>query len=416
MTEPAENKSAAVAFRTLGCKQNQFDARWLQSQLPGDSFTVAADLHQADWIVLTCCAVTERALAKARGELHRLKRSHPQAKVVVVGCGSRYQPDQFSAADFVDQLPQEFQIAGYSNGIGSNLHGSHGLVPQGRSRAFLRIQNGCDQFCAFCIVPHLRGKSSSVPEAELQQSLQELVKAGVAEVVLTGTNIALWGRDLNPQADLLDLLKSLSKDLKYARLRLSSLEPQFTPLELISWCTEQENICNHFHVAVQSGSDRILNKMGRGGLNKQFFTALSKIKKARPGLSLGADILVGFPSESENDFQATIKLLEEVPFNYLHVFPYSERQGTPAASFPDSISKTERLARAANLRKLDSELRLNFINSNIGRSADVITLSEKAQTKIQGLTSNYLRVQLQPGQISSNRRFTTKLSKTSFNL
>jgi len=413
LKKTAETKSTAVAFRTLGCKQNQFDARWLQSQLPGQNFSITVDLQKADWIVLTCCAVTERAIAKARGELHRVKREYPAAKVIVLGCGPRYQPDQFEGADFIDHIPSEFGISGYKHAIGSNLVGQHGLVPDGRSRAYLRIQNGCDQFCTFCIVPHLRGRSRSVPLNELQQSLLELAETGIAEIVLTGTNIALWGRDLDQPSTLLDLLKSLSGNLKNARLRLSSLEPQYTPPDLFEWCVRQKGFCDHFHIAVQSGSGKILKKMGRGVLAHDLFTELHGIKQKYPDVSLGADVLVGFPSETELDFQHTKRLIEEIPFNYLHVFPYSERQGTPSVSFPDTVERSTRLERAARLRKLDHELRAKFIEQNIGKTADVILLSKGPDPSVRGLTSNYLPVALSYREGIKHRRFKTILSKTS---
>ncbi len=383
-----------IAFRTLGCKQNQFDTETLRHGLNRSGLTEVENPREADWLIINTCAVTERAMAKARGELHRLRRLNPKAKIAVVGCGARYQPEQFEGADSIGALPRELAVKlkpGCGEADAAVLSSPHGFLPRGRSRALLRIQSGCDQYCSYCIVPFLRGDPISVPADQCIQSVRELVASGVVEIVLTGTNIALWGSDLQPRRNLFDLLRELTPHLGSARLRLSSLEPQLISADLIEWCAAQEAICDHFHIALQSGSARVLAEMNRGNPPEGFFAALADLKKRRPELSFGADVIAGFPGETEGDFAETFRLLREVPFNYLHVFPYSPREGTTAARRDDPVPERVRLARAAELRSLDKHLRHRFVKQNIGRTHDIVVIRGGSKQPT-GLTSNYLKV------------------------
>lgn len=351
-------------------------------------------------------------MAKARGELHRLRRRNPDAKIVVIGCGARYQPEHFAAADYVNHLPAEL-----ITGVPAEEHqgkttdfplvSPHGFIPRGRSRALLRIQNGCDQYCSYCIVPFLRGTSKSVPTEECVETTRKIIQRGVSEIVLTGTNIALWGRDLTSAGSLLDLLKALIPHLGDARLRLSSLEPPLISAELIEWCLAQPQICDHFHIAMQSGSNRLLEQMNREPPADDFYPFLRGVKLRHPEVSLGADVIAGLPGETETDFEATLQLLSEVPFSYLHVFPYSERPGTEAAQM-EPLPTEERLARAAKLRVLDRKLRRRFIRHNSDKIHDVVIINNK-RDRLEGLTSNYLRVAFPFDFAPPKARFQSKI-------
>lgn len=256
----------------------------------------------------------------------------------------------------------------------------------------MRIQSGCDRYCAFCIVPHLRGRPQSVPVEDCLRALQDLKDWNGSEIVLTGTNIALWGVDLPHYPRLQDLLKALLTQIDLKRLRLSSLEPELVQPDFLQWCTEQPQICRHFHFAVQSGSHEVLNRMGRGSRSDDLFAYLRELKRKDPTISLGADIIAGFPRETDTDFQNTLDLVRSIPFNYLHVFPYSERPGTKACEYPDQIAKSVRLSRAGQLRQLDKILRKKFAEDNVGRMEDIILMNHSAKGSLEGLTSNYLRL------------------------
>lgn len=407
--------SPTITFRTLGCKQNQFDTHSLRIRLAEGGFAEAGHLDEADWILLNTCAVTDRAMAKARGEVNRLRRRNPSAKVVVMGCGIRYQPENFPNVECRGVLPREFGIdrwIGEDNGafIGSELCPPHGVFPADRSRALLRIQNGCNQQCAFCIVPHLRGPSRSVSSEACLQALRDLVDQGVPEVVLTGTNIALWGKDLPGSPSLIDLLKDLVVGIGTARLRLSSLEPQLISPEFIEWCVIQPQICRHFHLAVQSGSPRILGLMARGKPVPGFFDYLADLKKEHQDVAIGADVMAGFPGETAGDYSQTLNLIKSIPFSYLHVFPYSERLGTAAVELSNKVLVNERLRRAKTLRQLDTKLRERFAAENSGKLQDIVTIANSRAGKTEGLTSNYLRVTFADGYTPPGRRFRSGVS------
>jgi threonylcarbamoyladenosine tRNA methylthiotransferase MtaB len=402
----------SIVFRTLGCKQNQFDTEMLRHRILRRGLSEVEDIQRADWLIINTCAVTRRAMAKARGELHRLRRLNPDAKIAVVGCGARYQPEQFGDADYIGELPKEITDKAKSSGGEAGdgvLSSPHGFLPRGRSRALLRIQSGCDQFCAFCIVPFLRGQSKSAPSGELIRSIRRLVESGVFEIVLTGTNIALWGRDLKPPQTLFDLLRELLPHLGPSRLRLSSLEPHLISAEMIAWCAAQEQICDHFHLALQSGSKRVLEAMNRRIPEDGFFDALSDLKQRHPRLSFGADVIAGLPGETEEDFACTLDLLQKIPFNYLHVFPYSEREGTAAARRDDRVPERIRLARAAALRAKDIRLRHMFMLQNEDRSHDIVIIHQ-GKKRPEGLTSNYLRVSFGSDFSPKRARFYSTLS------
>ncbi|TKJ40307.1 hypothetical protein CEE37_08250 [candidate division LCP-89 bacterium B3_LCP] len=401
-------------YRTLGCKQNQFDTQSLRLYLERQGFAETQSLTEADWCVINTCSVTERALAKVRGEINRIRRSNPNVKIVALGCGARHNRDNFTKADYIDQPPPAFELDEWYNasshtGIGSNLLPPHGIIPSGRSRALLRIQNGCDQKCAYCIVPHLRGSSRSVGFDACVDALKSLVDQGAVEIVLTGTNIASWGRDLAGDYQFSDLLKVLVQEIGNSRLRLSSLEPQLISPDLIEWCTEQPQICRHFHFAVQSGSQTIVNSMNRGNFPQEIYRYLENLVRNCPDVSVGADIITGFPGETDDDFEKTVELISAIPFSYLHVFPYSERVGTEAANRQNQVPVRKRLGRAQHLRKIDDELRDRFAQLNSGKMQDIVIIGDGHNGKMDGLTSNYLPVNFQDGFVPPDDRFSAKI-------
>lgn len=399
-----------VAFRTLGCKQNQFDTQALRRHLQDRGLRLVSRLEEADWIILNTCAVTERALAKARGDVHRLRRLNPGAKIFALGCGARYAPQAFAAEGCV--IAADPALSGW--GLfdpGLDLAPPHGFIPAGKTRGLLRIQTGCDQTCAYCIVPSLRGSSRSVPLDDCRQAMSEVIGLGAPEVVLTGTNIALWGRDLPGWPVLKDLLTTLAAQAGEVRLRLSSLEPHLVSPELLAWCLDQPNLCRHFHFSFQSGSPRVLDLMQRHAPAEGLVDYVRGLARSDPGVCLGADLIAGYPGETEDDFQESLDWVRSIPLNYLHVFPFSERIGTGAADHTDSIPLNERLRRAALLRRLSADLKAHFIQSNRSSVQDVIMMKTPGQN--QGLTSNYLRITFGAAFKAAGSRFPVSLADES---
>jgi threonylcarbamoyladenosine tRNA methylthiotransferase MtaB len=380
-----------VAFRTLGCKQNQFDSQALRRYLKDRGLRLTGRPEEADWIIITTCAVTERALAKARGDVHRLRRLNPQAKIIVLGCAARYAPEAFAAEGCItagDPALAELRLFD----IGVELSPPHGFIPEGKTRGLLRVQSGCDQTCAYCIVPSLRGPSRSVPLEDLLETLDGLIAENAPEIVLTGTNIALWGRDLPGSPGLADLMAALANRAGKVRLRLSSLEPHLVEPDFLAWCLDQSNVCRHFHFAFQTGSRRVLGLMQRSEPSGGLIEYLRDLTRRDPSVCLGADVIAGFPGETESDFQESLEWIQSIPLSYLHVFPYSERVGTKAASLDGNVSIRERLRRSALLRRLSAELKERFIRSNRDVIQDVIFIGTGNASKIEGLSSNYLRI------------------------
>ncbi|HEX7343859.1 MAG TPA: radical SAM protein [bacterium] len=380
-----------IFVRTFGCKQNQFDSELLRRRFLDSGSVLAASLELAESIVLNTCAVTQKAISKARGEIGRLRRMNPRARISAVGCGVRYHREAFDGADdFAElSLPGSESIRCEPE---RELRGPHGVIPVGKTRGFLRIQSGCDEECAYCIVPRLRGPSRSVSITDCLTAQQELLSQGALEIVLTGTNIALWGRDLPGRPALLDLLKSLVAQIGPARLRLSSLEAPLLAPEFLDWCLQEPKICRHFHIALQSASPRVLEKMNRDALSESAAVYLKTIANDYPDVCIGADIIAGLPCETESDFSQTLDWIRNVPLSYLHVFPYSEREGTKAAGMGSFVALLERRRRAAAFRQLGVQLKNEFIFRNQNHLGGVVELGRNRAGRLQGLASNYLHV------------------------
>jgi threonylcarbamoyladenosine tRNA methylthiotransferase MtaB len=395
----------------LGCKQNQFDTESLR-QLLQDHHHIVHYPQEADWFILNTCAVTQRALAKARGEIRTLKRRYPELKIIALGCGVKYQPHNFSAADSLSLAPLDLDP--YVNlDPDRNPTAPHGLLPQGRSRALQRIQSGCEEACSYCIVPLLRGRSRSVSLTECVKAVASLRREGVAEIILTGTNIACWGYDLPGRPSLQMLLQSLLNEAgSSVRFRLSSLEPGTITPDFLEWCAEEPGICDHFHFAFQSGSSRVLSLMQRPPIAPELTAYLRDLKRRRPDFCLGSDFIVGFPGESADDFENTIRWIQSIPLDYLHVFPFSPRAGTRAYELSGRTDQTLSMIRARRLNALNVELRNAFIKSNIGTTQNMVGINNNNTNVFRALSSNYLTISLPHSlvePIPENRKFRLKL-------
>lgn len=392
---------------TLGCKVNQAESDALSARLAGEGWRVAAAHEEADLCVVHTCAVTQKAAMQSRQAVRRAVLSHPRACVTVTGCYAETDPGTLAKIAGVDhvldrgaagaledilQTCPEHVCAPSADPSGPCSTADR---PRGRTRPFVKIQDGCDAFCAYCIVPYARGRSRSVAAGDVLESVRRLEAAGYHEAVLTGIHIGRYGQESNPPASLSGLLREIAGATERIRLRLSSIEPlELTP-ELIDIVAGSDRFCRHFHIPLQSGDAEVLQRMRRPYGPHEFTAAVARIHAYMPEAALGADILVGFPGESEQAFLNTYELVQSLPLSYLHVFPFSPRPGTAASALPDRVHGTVVKDRCTRMRRLGAAKRRAFYSHFIGREvADVVTESRRdPQTGLlKGVTGNYLPV------------------------
>ncbi len=349
-----------VCFETFGCRLNRAEALQLEADYLANGWTTTNSHNEADLIIVRGCSVTHRAQRDTEKLLAHLRDKYPQKRILALGC-----------------LTQKSQIPE------SNLIQPQGAVPTRTARAYLKIQDGCNCSCTFCIVPTFRGKSRSIPFSEILTTAQKFIASGYHEIVVTGCNMAQYLDNNRRLPELLAALAALTPD---CRIRLGSLEPSPVASAVVDVMAETKNICRFLHVPIQSGSDRILSAMKRPYLHKDIDSLIVKAVQRLPGLGLGCDIITGFPGEFETDFLATRTLLKSLPFTKAHIFPYSERPGTPAARFPDVVPPSVRSARAHELAALAQEQRTLYVHRFKGRCVDVIVEDEHGA----GWTSEYV--------------------------
>jgi threonylcarbamoyladenosine tRNA methylthiotransferase MtaB len=404
-----------VAFATLGCRLNQVDTQELQGRLEARGFRTVPFEERADVVVVNTCTVTARADVSDRQAIRRAVRVNPDARVVVTGCWAQTDPAAAAALPGVDlvvgnrdkdRLPDLLeQLLGDGARGATRVHvgdvdAVRTLVPAplgrrtGRSRAFLKIQDGCRHRCAFCIVPVARGQSRSHEPAVVVEQAQRLVAAGHPEIVLTGVDLGDYGADRVPRTTLAALLRELVAIRGLRWIRLSSLLPAYFTPDLIEVVTASPVIAPHFHIPLQSGSDRVLRRMRRPYNTRMYGALVTRLASAIPTLGLGTDLIVGFPGETDDDFDATLALVEALPFSYLHTFAYSARKRTEAASFTDRVEGRTIIGRSARLRALGAERNLAFRRGLVGEVMEVLVLEtrDRATGRLVGLSGNYVEV------------------------
>jgi len=402
-------KPRAVVL-TLGCKVNQFDSAAMAESLRAAGYEVASGPSGADLVVLNTCTVTQKADQEALSLIRRLKRLAPAARLVVTGCLAEADPGLLTAAGQVDLVLGQAD----KSRLASLLEGSQGSpggpAPEAaaaplseRTRAFYKIQDGCSAGCAYCAVPRARGPSRSLGLEAVLGGLRSYLERGLAEVALCGIHLGVWGRDLDPPYTLAELLHILAGELELDaasfRLRLSSLEPLEVDDELLAAFEMYDWLAPHFHLPLQSGSDRVLELMGRPYRAADFRRLVEKLNRAWPLAAVGTDVMAGFPGETDSDFQATLDLLANLSVSYFHIFPYSPRPGTPAAARPDQVPEHIKRRRAVELKKADQLARLDFARRNWGtvQAGLVENRPHPASGRLKVLTGNYLTALLPPG-------------------
>ena len=462
---------ASFYVENFGCRATQADGAAIERQFRERGLRRASAPSQAEIVVLNTCTVTAAADQDARAAIRRIHRQNPGCQIVVTGCYAQRAPDEIAALPGVTQIignshkhrladiamPSDIAASpdiavswegrGFSRAIGrekspalaadvpnfvpiktltsqdrssifvSDIFAHTELLaapvfdaPNERTRPNLKVQDGCDNRCSFCVIPYVRGHSRSLPLARILEEVNALVSAGYREVVISGINLGRWGHDLGrnmwcgprpPRFE--DLIRAILDETKLEKLRISSVEPMDWSDELIRLQAESSRIAKHAHVPMQSGSDSVLRRMHRKYRPWHYREKIEKIHTAMPTAAIGADVMVGFPGETDAEFYETVRMIESVPFTYLHVFTYSPRPGTPAAAMRDQVSVQVARERNRTLREIAAEKKLAFMRSFIGKTVEAITLASSTVSELdvacvshytEALTDNYMKLRL----------------------
>ena len=411
---------------TLGCKTNQFESVAMSEKLLAAGYQQLEFEDGADLVLVNTCTVTANTDAQSRKLIRRAQRTNPQARIVVTGCYAQVDAQALAELPGVslvlgnqeknDLLAQLAQVGSQTRVAvgdirteGNNIALEVAAEAQ-RSRAFLQIQNGCDAFCSYCIIPYARGRSRSVEAAAILEQVDALVAAGHQELVLTGIHIGQYGKDLYTPLSLLDLIRLIEPHLKSARLRLGSLEPTELPDDLRQHIASSDQICAHYHIPLQAGSDRVLQAMNRTYTTGFFADVLQDIRTRQPQAGIGVDLIVGFPGETNEEFEETYRFVESLPVSYLHVFPYSRRPGTPAASLGGQVPFEIARLRAARMRQLGDEKQRQFARDFVDRQLEVIAEAGFKAGKMRAVADNYLSVQLPADELLIGQRQLVKIT------
>ena len=400
-----------VYVEALGCRLNAAEAESLARGFAGAGCAVVASPEAADVIVINSCAVTATAARKSRRRLRALHRLSPNAQLAAVGCWAT------AAVAEAQSLPGvRWVIANPDKGraveiITGDVAALAAWVPGrwGHTRAFLGVQDGCDHHCTYCITRVLRGAAHSRPLTEAVAAVQHLVAHGAQEVVLTGVSLGAYGHDLGLADGLARLVQAILADTEIARLRLSSVEPWDVDAQLLRFL-DHPRFCRQLHLPLQSGSDAVLKRMGRRGTTAQFAQLVADARAISLDVAITTDLIAGFPGETARDFQETLDFVERMAFARLHVFPYSEREGTPATRLPNSVPHPVRAERAAHLRALGRHLAVAYRTRFVGQTLPVLWESRDAHQVWRGLTDNYLAVRTRTAQDLYNRLLPTRMT------
>lgn len=417
MIDSSAFQGKTAAYFTLGCKLNFSETSTFAKILQQMGVRTAERGEQADICIVNTCSVTDVADHKCRQAIHRLVRENPGAFMVVTGCYAQLKPDEVIAIDGVDLVlgsDEKAQLIQYLSDAwtnGANTQNDRvftrktkdirSFAPScsrgGRTRYFLKVQDGCDYFCTYCTIPYARGFSRNPSIASLVEQAREVQAEGGREIVLTGVNIGDFGKTTGEQ--FIDLVKALDDVEGISRYRISSLEPDLLTDELIEYCAASRAFMPHFHIPLQSGSDEVLRLMHRHYDSHLFAEKILRIKELMPQAFIGVDVMVGCRGETEKCFNETYELLKQLPVSQLHVFPYSERPGTAALRIPFVVDEKEKKRRAHELISLSDEKTEIFYASHIGKHAEVLFEKARRGNAMHGFTRNYIRVELPPQEV-----------------
>ena len=395
------------AIATLGCKVNQYDSAIIEDRLRAHGMERREFNQAADVYIVNTCTVTDRADSESRRLARRARRLNPRARIVATGCLAQASPHVLAIAPEIDSVVGlgrlDDLVRAATTGEGERIMVSNlrkeragielGAVARaGQTRAFLKLQEGCDQFCTFCIVPFSRGTSRSVEPRRILAALDEMYARGFKEVTLSGVHLGGYGKDLMPAIDLETLLEMIAERCPIGRVRLSSLDPEELSDRIISMVADSDKFCPHFHLPLQSGDDAILAAMRRRYDSAHYRERVDRILEAMPDAAIGTDLIVGFPGETGMNFERYFRFVESLPLAYFHVFPYSVRSGTTAAKLPGRVSAAEITRRAEAMRRLGEGKRRDFAQRFMGARVRVLLEQRGAGGALEGYSRNYIRV------------------------
>lgn len=406
-----------VAFYTLGCKVNQYDTEAVREQFEAAGYLVAEFNEIADVYVVNTCTVTHLSDRKCRQMLRKTKKLNPDSILVAMGCYAQIAADQIreqvSEIDIIVGTDKRQQIVSLVDAFDAdrkapiNIVSNIGEVTEfeelsisslgERTRAYIKVQEGCNNFCTYCIIPYTRGRIRSRKEEQVVREVERLVKEGFKEIILTGIHVLAYGKDLG-NTDLIQLLQKVHEVEGIERIRMSSIEPVVVTEAFIEALSHLPKVCHHFHLSLQSGSDTVLKRMNRKYDTKAYAKSIVALRKLWPDVAITTDIIVGFPGETEEEFAETLAFVEEVKLSQIHIFPYSAREGTPAARMKDQIAPEVKERREKALAKVEKSLRQSFMSQFVGQEVEVL-FEKHHEGHVAGYTSNYLRVQV-PGDES----------------
>ncbi len=393
-----------VSFHTLGCKLNFSESSTFARQFEQEGFERVSSEAEADICVINSCSVTEHADKKCRNLIRRIHRRNPKALIAVTGCYAQLKPQEIARIEGVslvlsnndkgDLYKRVVELSGkteiYSCETDSLTRFFAAFSSNDRTRTFLKVQDGCDYCCAYCTIHYARGSSRNLPVADLVGMARQIAAEGQKEIVITGVNTGDFGRTTGES--FLDLLKALNEVEGIERYRISSIEPNLLTDEIIAFCAASPKFQHHFHIPLQSGSDSVLARMRRRYTTARFADRIASVRRSMPDAFIGIDVIVGFPGETEADFETTCRFLESIAPAYLHIFPFSERPGTPAVDFPDKVQSSVATQRVERLEELCRRLHADFCRRGIGTVQEVLFESTVRGGMMFGYTGNYRRV------------------------
>tara|TARA_B100000959_G_scaffold285355_1_gene359884 strand:+ start:880 stop:2157 length:1278 start_codon:yes stop_codon:yes gene_type:complete len=411
-----------VGFHTFGCKLNYSETSSISRIFKENGYKNKSIYNNPDNVVINTCSVTENADKKCKDLIKKIKKHSPDSIVTIVGCFAQLKPDTIKNIKGVDKVigtKEKFNFDSYINNksiihseISQSKEFNSTFSVDDRTRSFLKVQDGCNYGCSFCTIPLARGKSRSAEPNEVLSKINDLINKGSKEIILSGINIGDYGiMDGKRKNNFFSLLKYIENETDDVRFRISSIEPNLLNDDIIELVAHSNKFVNHFHIPLQSGSNNILKKMSRRYSIELYHDRINKIKKLMPNACIGADVIVGFPGETDNEFDKTLKFIKRLDISYLHVFPYSERNNTRALKIIDIVPQVKRSERSKILRELSEKKKRKFYDSNLNLSKEVLFEDKVKEGYVFGYTDNYIKTKVKFKEDYIGKIFRTKLKR-----
>lgn len=418
-----EKENKTVSFLTLGCKVNQYDSDAMRTIFLQQGYRAVKEEEEADVYVINTCSVTSIGDRKSRQMVRKIRRKHPQAVIAVAGCYAQIAPEIFEAmgdidvivgaqnrskiVEYVEQAQKKEKTINAVKDIMSVTEFENLYVEaegETKTRAFIKVQEGCDNYCTFCIIPFARGKLKSRKQKDAVEEIRRLVARGYREIVLTGIHLGNYGRDLHDGTSLATLVEELLRIPNLLRIRMGSIESVELSDDLINLIKDEPRVCRHLHLPIQSGSDAVLRRMNRHYRLPEYKKLISELREKIPGLALTTDLIVGFPGETEENFMETLETLRELRFSAIHVFPYSQRTGTPAAVFPNQVPGDIKKDRVHRVQELEKEISKEYRKTFLQKTVHVL-IEEEKNGYFEGLSDEYIRVSITDKNVEKGRLY-----------